>query len=383
MIRRYTLRRSDNAPKTGERGALVSGEGTLTVTTGFQTTSAIVSHVSSMVSSRLPVVREHVRDWDIVQAPLNYVFQKDEPTLIHTIALDFNEKSLDTTAERCQAIIEADRRAGGKTFVGLNLRYAPVYATIRRRIEAGAIGDVLTIQADEFYDGGRTYFRRWNRLRSEGGGLWITKATHDFDLLTHLAGWAAPLEVYAAAARTYYVPKPGAAMRCRDCSLAPACPDRAPLEPYYLAAAAEAAGGEPYGLCLYNSDSDTFDHGIATVRYENGVFATYTCNVVCGFSDRRIRVSGTKGTLTGCLSGSTVELCTRDPSETIDIPVSAGEGGHGGADGLLLESFLAFVRGECQPRCRPAEAAVSVYLGLAATKASDEHRAVALREIAP
>ena len=58
-----------------------------------------------------------------------------------------------------------------------------------------AVGRVLTVQADEFYDGGRGYFRRWNRLRSEGGGLWLTKASHDFDLLYWLSGRTAPLDL--------------------------------------------------------------------------------------------------------------------------------------------------------------------------------------------
>ena len=297
------------------------------------------------------------------------------------------EKPLDTTLAKCRAIVDADRQAGGKTFVGLNLRYAPLYATVKRLIDRGAVGDVLTIQADEFYSGGRTYFRRWNRLRAFGGGLWITKATHDFDLITWLAGGVAPLEVYAAAAKTYYVPKAGAANRCRDCKLAETCPDKgSPDHP--MAKIREDSGGEPGDLCLYNSDSDTFDHGIATIRYDKDILATYTCNVVVGFSDRRIRVSGTKGTIDGNLCSPTVILRKRDPSETEEIPVCGDgggddiSGGHGGADGNVAASFLRFVRGEVAPKCRPIEAAVSVQIGLAATAASDEHRVVPFSEVA-
>jgi predicted dehydrogenase len=288
----------------------------------------------------------------------------------------FCEKPLETTVRKCKAIIAADRRAGGKTFVGLNLRYAPVYARVKQIIDSGVLGDLLTIQADEFYDGGRTYFRRWNRFRAEGGGLWITKASHDFDLLHWFAG-AKPVEVFAQAAKTYYVPKAGAATQCRHCKLEATCPDRAPREAPALVQIREESGGEPHDLCLYNAPSDTFDHGIATVAFEGAILATYTCNVVAGFSDRRIRVAGTKGTVEGCLSGKSLTLYKRDPSSRVELPIEVDLGiSHGGADADVQESFFRFVRGEAEPKCRPQDAITSVCLGLAATLAGDTHRAV-------
>jgi predicted dehydrogenase len=294
----------------------------------------------------------------------------------------FCEKPLETTLKKCRAIVAADEAAGGKTFVGFNLRYAPAYATIKRCLDAGTVGRILTIQADEFYDGGRTYFRRWNGLRSEGGGLWITKASHDFDLLHWMAG-THPLEVHAVAAKSYYVPRKDAATRCRDCKLAPKCPDRAPETPPDLPRITEESGGRPFDLCLFNTPSDTFDHGIATVAFEKDIFATYTCNVVAGFSDRRMRVSGTKGTLDGALSSQTVTFKQRDPSKTEQIPVEGDiHAGHGGADDVMLDSFLAFVRGKEQPKCRPREAAVPICMGLAATLSGDEHRTVKMSEMA-
>lgn len=292
----------------------------------------------------------------------------------------FLEKPLDTTLAGCRAIIEADEKAGGKTFVGFNLRYAPVYETLKAQVDAGAIGKVLTIQADEFYNGGRTYFRRWNRLRSEGGGLWITKASHDFDLLAWFAG-TRPRQIYAAAEKTYYVPKAEAAMQCRHCKLQEACPDRALKEAPAFDRLTEEHDGPPYDLCLYNADSDTFDHGIATVHFEDGIIATYTCNVVVGFEDRRMRVSGTKGTMDGHLAGEMVILRRRDPSETIEVPLCSDvSDGHGGADGRMLDQFLRFVRGIALPKCRPAEAAIAICMGLAATRSSDEHRAINMDE---
>jgi len=185
------------------------------------------------------------------------------------------------------------------------------------------------------------------------------------------------------AEKSYYVPKPEAAAQCRHCRLAATCPDRAPAAPPPLPRLHEENGGPPYDLCLYNSDSDTFDHGIAMVRLERDIVATYTCNVVTGLSNRRIRVSGTEGTLTGDLQSSTILLHRRDPARMEEIAVGGDlQNLHGGADENLLESFFAFARGEAEPRCRPREASIAVRMGLAATRSTDEHRLVAMEEVA-
>jgi predicted dehydrogenase len=298
----------------------------------------------------------------------------------------FVEKPLDVTEEQCRAIVEADRAAGGKTFVGLNLRFAPVYATAKRLIDEGAVGEILTIQADEFYDGGRTYFRRWNRLRALGGGLWITKACHDFDLLYWLSG-REPLSVYAIDALTYYRPRDDAPLHCAECERRDNCPDgfyaikkRGNIQEKLLSEVAAEHGAPRPDLCLFNSDKDTFDHGIATVALEGGVLATYTCNVVTGFSDRRLRVSGTKGTLDGALAAETILLRRREPSAEEEIPLDLQGGGHGGGDLLLFDEFLEFIKGRREPRARPADAIVSVLMGLAATRSAAERRPVQMSE---
>ncbi len=287
----------------------------------------------------------------------------------------FCEKPLEITEDKCRALIQADEEAGGRTFVGFNLRYAPFYATVKRCLEEGLVGRILTVQADEFYDGGRTYFRRWNGLRAESGGLWITKASHDFDLLLWLTG-ARPSTVYAHASRTYYVPRPEAGTQCRDCALSAQCADKAPAVPGELLRITEDQGGRPHDLCLFNNPSDTFDHGIAQIRFDGDIFATYTCNVVAGFTDRRLRISGTNGTVEGHLEGASVTVIRRDPARIESIPVVSAAGSHGGADPVMVGRFLEFVRDGRAPACTPREASLPVLMGLAATRSGDEGRPI-------
>jgi len=298
----------------------------------------------------------------------------------------FVEKPLEITAARCDAVIAADRRAGGRTSVGHNLREAPVYAAIRRMLDRGAIGDVLTIEANEFYTGGRTYFRRWNRLRSMGGGLWITKACHDFDILHWMAG-SKPVSVAAFDELSHYRPRPEAAALCRDCPLLPDCPDShfrgTPAERSALAETArtDPADDKP-DLCVFNSDKDTFDHGSAVVKFANGVTACYTVNVVSSFTRREIRVSGTEGCLEGDLETGELIHYRRDPEHRERIDLSRGAaGGHGGGDEHILDSFAEFACGRDADVVRPETAAVAVRMGLAATLAADENRVVRMVEI--
>ncbi len=305
----------------------------------------------------------------------------------------FVEKPLAVTAEDCLRIVRADRAAGGKVMVGFNLRFAPLYDTIREKIRSGAVGRVLTIEADEFYDGGRTYFRRWNRLKKYGGGLWITKGSHDFDVLFWMAG-ALPERVSASARLTHFVPDPRAGTRCGSCPIEPQCPDTAlprmrSEQPHWrrILELREQAGWPPPDLCLYNSDKDTFDHGIAQVEFENDALGVYSLNVVAAFSDRRIRVSGSGGTLDGSLSGTEAlywpRRVTPEQPQAVSLVPAGSEGlqSHGGGDAILLDELAAFARGKPARALGPAEASVAVFIGLAATLSSEGRRSVRMTEM--
>jgi predicted dehydrogenase len=290
----------------------------------------------------------------------------------------FLEKPLEITEEKCRTIIDADQAVGNKTFVGFNLRYAPVYGKMQNLIREGKIGQILTIEANEFYIGGRTYFRRWNRLRKFGGGLWITKACHDFDLLYWMAG-CRPLSVCAFDALTHYRNQEDATALCRDCDRNKTCDDS-----YFKKLSEKEAtdllqGEARPDLCLFNAEKDTFDHGSALIRFENNITATYTCNVVSSFDNREMRVSGTTGCLEGDLKKQQVIYRERfsNKEEVIDLSNSA-DGAHGGADKFILDGFADFVEGKPVSIVKPEEAMVSVRMGLAATQSSDEKRIIDL-----
>jgi len=289
----------------------------------------------------------------------------------------FCDKPMALALDDCDAVVRAAAEAPGVFYLGFNLRHSPVYRTAHELVARGDLGTVLTIEACEWYYGGRTYFRRWHRLRSAGGGLWLTKASHDFDLLNWFAG-GRPTRVYAEASLSHYRARPEAGQRCSDCSVAETCPD------FWDLGAAMAqddpgvrllhrpADAPPPDLCFYNSEKDTFDNAQAMVAFDNDVRASLTVNVVASRSTRRLAVLGTKGSLEADTSRAEVLFTERHTGRQSRWDLSAAvRGGHGGADPRLFADFLAVCRSGGTPVTGAEEGRLAVQVGLAARHSAD------------
>ena len=294
------------------------------------------------------------------------------------------EKPMAVTLEGCDRIVEAAQRAPGVFYVGMNLRHGPVHETLHDVVERGQVGRLLSIEANEYYSGGRTYFRRWNRLRAWGGGLWITKACHDFDLLCWMAG-GQPVRVYATSSLSHYRPRPEAAGHCRVCSIKAECADvydiERPPSPEWdpFLELLEQATGVPRDLCLFNSEKDTFDNGIVLVDFDNDVRATYAVNVVSARDTRQMRLMGTAGSAEGDVASAQVTVWKRhEGGQTVYDLRDRIEGGHGGADDPILDDFFRCCQMGEKPRSSWQEGRLSVLMGLAATASDDSGRPVVL-----
>lgn len=294
------------------------------------------------------------------------------------------EKPMAITLNDCDAIIAAAREATSVFYMGMNLRHGPVHEKLHEILQSGRLGRLLTIEANEHYYGGRTYFRRWNRFRKDGGGLWITKACHDFDLLNWMADGKAT-RVYATSSLSHYKPIPNAGPNCRNCNIKDSCPDAFDFSQYpqsdpllySLMMASEAATGEPVDVCLYNSEKDTFDNGIAVVDFDNDVRATYTVNVVSAHSTRQMRLMGTEGSAEGDMETGIVKFWKRhsDEKDVVDLSEMM-KSGHGGADDRILDDFFRCCETGDKPRSSWADGRAGVQLGLAARDSADARQAV-------
>lgn len=294
------------------------------------------------------------------------------------------EKPMAITLENCDAIIDAAQAASSVFYLGMNLRHNPVHELLHNIMTSGELGRILTIEANEYYYGGRTYFRRWNRLRKYGGGLWITKASHDFDLLNWFSQGRAT-RVYATCSLSHYKTIEGAGPNCRVCAIKDTCKDFYDINNAdnalwdKQAAVHEKVSGVPRDICLFNSDKDTFDNGIAVVDFANDVRATYTCNVVSARDTRQMRLMGTDGAAEGDVSSGLVTVWKRhcDEKRTIDVSEQM-KSGHGGADDRIMADFFRCCVTGDNPRSSWADGRASLELGLAATESCDKGAPITL-----
>ncbi len=95
----------------------------------------------------------------------------------------FCEKPVDLDASRIRACLEVVREAGIPLMIGFNRRFDPSFRDLKRRIEAGRIGDVelLTIISKDPAPPPVSYIAR-------SGGLFRDMMIHDFDMARFLLG---------------------------------------------------------------------------------------------------------------------------------------------------------------------------------------------------
>ena len=95
------------------------------------------------------------------------------------------EKPMVTDEKQVKAVLDAQRRNKSKVIVAHNYRYSPKHQKIKEIIQSGEIGPVTSWTSVGIWNTshGADYFRRWHRLKSKGGSLWVHKASHHFDLI--------------------------------------------------------------------------------------------------------------------------------------------------------------------------------------------------------
>jgi len=302
------------------------------------------------------------------------------------------DKPLATTTQGCLEVVKAMEETGGQVAIGFNLRHAPLLARIKDILSNGDIGKLMLAENREFYNGGRTYMARWNRKYAWSGGLWIHKGSHDFDIFNWWNEDGIPTRVFASAGLNALRPdeipfdveegKP-VGPTCSECAYYDICPDRSDMGKSNLFNESTAAkDGYHKDLCIYTSDKDVHDNGIATVEYDNNVRISHMECFVSNFDDRSYTIVGDRGVLEAHLKDPTKVLFRPRWGEdkVIDVP-QPREGGHGGADPSLVDNLVQAMRGENAKLSGVRDGIRAVAVGQAAEISWRENRAVDISEL--
>jgi predicted dehydrogenase len=314
------------------------------------------------------------------------------------------EKPIAPTEAEARTIVTAAERAGVRMAVCHVLRYTPHTRLIRRLLDAGRVGTLVTVQHLEpvgWWHFAHSYVRgNWRN----GTPMLLAKACHDVDWLQYVVGRRA-VRVSSFGGLFHFRPEqapPNAGERCVACDAEPTCPYSAVrLYPSFLgdpdrerwplatvvdvptAEAVDAALREgPYGRCVYACDNDAVDHQVVTIEYEGGATASLTATAFTPMSDRRTRIMGTRGSID--TDGETVRVYdfltgTEEVLEVGTGPDASAARGHGGGDAGLVDAFLAALTTDpARITTGPAESLASHRVVWAAERARREGTVVEL-----
>jgi len=325
------------------------------------------------------------------------------------------EKPMTTDEQKCQAILDAERRSKNKLIVGFNYRWGPYMTKIKELLQSGTIGKVTSVDFHWYLNTyhGASYFRRWHGLRQSGGTLWVHKATHHFDLLNWWID-SDPDEVFAYGDLEHYGSNgPFRGDNCRTCPHKQECKffwditrDRRAMDLYVKN---EQYDGYIRDSCLFRPEINIYDKMSAQIKYRNNVYVNYSLTTYSPYEGWKIAFNGMDGRIDAWLDIPFMKGENISQSEMHELEMSQDDdqlhteplivhklwndfevkrvsfqrGGHGGGDVLLHEKIFR-TPDEKDPFERGAgvrDGAMSALIGIAARKSIESGHPVRISEL--
>ena len=282
------------------------------------------------------------------------------------------EKPAAPTPAECYKIADAANKKGVSVIICHVLRFTPFFTTLKRIIDEGKIGKVMSIN---HYEGvGHIHYSHsftrgnWHK-EADSSPMLLAKSCHDIDILQWLVGGKCT-RVHSFGTLSHFCAanKPeGAPEYCyMGCPAAESCPYNAEKiyaceKSHYISRAADSESPTAddvrrvltetnYGRCVYQCDNDVVDHQIVNLEYEGGATVSFT---MCAFNEggRRIHIMGTKGEVYATMKDKTITLYEFETGKKTDVPILDAitnqeiTGGHGGGDRGIMRALTEFLGG--------------------------------------
>jgi predicted dehydrogenase len=306
------------------------------------------------------------------------------------------EKPLTIDEQKCQAILDAEKKTGKKIKVTFNYRYAPHRQKIYELLRSDVIGKITSVDFHWYLDTshGADYFRRWHRLRENSGSLLVHKATHHFDLLNWWLN-SDPEEVFAYGKLDVY----GKNGSFRNTNCRP-CPHKKECKFYFdittdkemmdLYVANEQYDGYLRDGCVFKDDINIFDQMAVQIKYANKVQASYSLTAFAPYEGYRIAFNGTKGKLDAWIKEKQpweepafdeIEITSNFGKREI-FKIANNEAGHGGGDARLRKQiFNNDGTDQFKQAAGSRDGALSILTGIAARNSIDSGMPVKISKL--
>lgn len=280
------------------------------------------------------------------------------------------EKPAAPTPEECLKIALHAEEMQVKVVVCHVLRYTPLFMTVKRLIDDGTLGEIISINHEECVGNvhqSHSFVRgNWGN-EGRSACMLLAKSCHDLDLLQWLIGKKCK-KVQSFGALTYFKAKnmpEGAPDYCIEgCPKGDTCPynavklylDDKDNRWFRTTCAREADPTDEviekairttqYGKCVFKCDNDVVDHQTVNLLFEDDITVTFTMNAFTK-GGRFIHIMGTKGELRAALDKETpITVYDFETKNTTEVPITAGDGiasGHGGGDEGIINSLYAYL----------------------------------------
>lgn len=286
------------------------------------------------------------------------------------------------------------------------LRYSPFFVKLKKMVDSGLLGKVMTIQHIEnvgYWHFAHSFVRGHWRNEESACPIILAKCCHDMDILLWLTG-SSCRRIHSFGESGYFTEKnapkdaPG---YCMDgCVHRDDCPYYAPgfylehpkakedkliyavsedTSPKAIMAALEHS---PYGRCVYHCDNTVSDHQIVNMEFLNGINVSFTMSAFTETCSREINLMGTKGQIKGNMELGIIEYYDFVSGNKERIQVHAAEGGHSGSDTMMMKDFVHLVSTDGAGRSN-TDASISLeshLMALAAEEARISGRVIDFQE---
>jgi predicted dehydrogenase len=246
----------------------------------------------------------------------------------------FSEKPIvRTMAESYELAALLAERQTPPLYIGLVMRSMPIVREVIARVDAGELGELISMDATEHLhpEHGAYLARNWRRKQAWGGSYLLDKVCHDFDIFGRIAGGRAEKVASFGGRRIFHEDRVDPPMTYDDGEPA-----------YALRDAGWNAAND-----AFHSDMDVTDHQVAIVHYNTGLALAFHANSHVSLQERRWYVAGTHGTLLADLVRNKLMLrpaLGRGRPERLDFHTRTDDN-HNGADQAMARDLLATMEG--------------------------------------
>ncbi len=310
------------------------------------------------------------------------------------------EKPMSGSITECNDMVKKAKECNRVLAVCHVLRYTPFFQTVRKLIDDGTVGRVLSMNLIEnvaFCHYAHSFVRGNWRNHLLSNPMILAKSCHDMDMLQSLAKSKCK-RISSNGSLSYFKAEnapEGAPKYCLEgCSAADTCPFNA--ERLYLTdnpltnnnfrqiVSTEPDDEKfrailktsPYGRCVFQCDNDVVDNQVVSIEFENGITASFSMEACTGKWGRVLNIFGTKAQLIADTDDMSITLYDFLTFSKKVVKIPALDSGHFGGDDAIVKDFIAVIKGEKEALTSAYESLESHLMALGAEKSRLEKKVI-------